>query len=67
MKNTLQWPYASMTAAPETIALYNVVKLTTCSTDDADKWVNYYNPNTKRTEFISFWSEVDDWYQQWVS
>lgn len=41
---------------------YNVVKLTTCSTDDADKWVNYYDPNTDRTEFISYWSEVDDAY-----
>jgi hypothetical protein len=41
---------------------YNVVKLTPCVGDDADEWVNYYNPNTHRTEFISFWSEADNGY-----
>ena len=41
---------------------YNVVKLTTCVGDDADEWVNYYNPNTHSTEFISYWSEADDGY-----
>jgi hypothetical protein len=41
---------------------YNVVKPATCVGDDAEKWINYYNPNTHSTEFISFWSENDDGY-----
>lgn len=39
---------------------YNVVILAACNGDDAEKWVNYYNSNSKRTEFQSYWEANDD-------
>lgn len=37
----------------------NFVRYANCSTSDSEKWINYYNPNTHRTEFVSYWALHD--------
>jgi hypothetical protein len=37
----------------------NFVRYATCNGDDAEKWINYYNPDTGRTEFVSYWALYD--------
>jgi hypothetical protein len=38
----------------------NMIRLAACGTDDAEKWTNYYNPLSKRTEWQSYWAANDD-------
>jgi hypothetical protein len=37
----------------------NFVRYANCSTSDSEKWINYYNPVTHRTEFVSYWALND--------
>jgi hypothetical protein len=37
----------------------NFVRYATCNGDDAEKWINWYNPDTGRTEFVSYWAVFD--------
>jgi hypothetical protein len=38
----------------------NFVRYATCSTSDSELWINYYNPSTRRTEFVSYWNLFDN-------
>lgn len=36
------------------------VRYATCSASDSEKWINWYNPSTGRTEFVSYWNLHDN-------
>jgi ricin-type beta-trefoil lectin protein len=38
----------------------NMVRMATCNGDDAEKWTDYYNTATRRTEYQSYWAYHDD-------
>jgi hypothetical protein len=40
----------------------NFVRYANCSASDSEKWINYYNPHTHRTEFVSYWALYDSTY-----
>jgi hypothetical protein len=37
----------------------DIIRLTACNGDDAEKWVSYYNPKSHRAEFQSYWAYHD--------
>jgi len=36
------------------------VRYATCSASDSEKWINWHNPSTGRTEFVSYWNLYDN-------